>query len=159
MPPTNIADCCDVSIIWRTFPWLIIKLERVSTIARNSFYISRLNCFFAFKTVNTAVEITVNLSVFACVITFFYIRNKLLADITSYCKITSVGSSLSWNCCEDQFISLITCKTNVDLLNLILGLWLRFLTLKAVYTAVKTTGCIGLLASIVAIPNIHTCFT
>ena len=113
-----------------------------------------MEVFFSFETVNTAIKVTVGISILAGVVSISDVFDTVSTHVADNSNRTIVRSAFSWDCGKLEVVTLITGNSRLALSNFL------FNSFKAIDATIEVTVKLSIFASIITRSYIgHTLLT
>ena len=102
-----------------------------------------MEVFFSFETVNTAIKVTVGISILAGVVSISDVFDTVSTHVADNSNRTIVRSAFSWDCGKLEVVTLITSNSRLALSNFL------FNSFKAIDATIEVTVKLSIFASII----------
>ena len=102
-----------------------------------------MEVFFSFETVNTAIKVTVGISILAGVVSISDVFDTVSTHVADNSNRTIVRSAFSWDCGKLEVVTLITGNSRLALSNFL------FNSFKAIDATIEVTVKLSIFASII----------
>ena len=113
-----------------------------------------MEVFFSFETVNTAIKVTIGISILAGVVSISDVFDTVSTHVADNSNRTIVRSAFSWDCGKLEVVTLITSNSRLALSNFL------FNSFKAIDATIEVTVKLSIFTSIITRSYIgHTLLT
>ena len=102
-----------------------------------------MEVFFSFETVNTAIKVTIGISILAGVVSISDVFDTVSTHVADNSNRTIVRSAFSWDCGKLEVVTLIAGNSRLALSNFL------FNTFKAIDATIEVTVKLSIFASII----------